>query len=53
MDGRLQIFSGNSNPVLAAEIADSLNMNVGRALIGVFKNGETRVKLEENVRGQG
>ena len=51
MDGRLQIFSGNSNPVLAAEIADSLNMNVGRALIGTFKNGETRVKLEENVRG--
>lgn len=51
MDGRLQIFAGNSNPALAEEIAGSLNMSLGRATIGTFKNGETRIKLEENVRG--
>jgi ribose-phosphate pyrophosphokinase len=51
MDGRLQIFAGNSNPALAEEIAESLNMSLGRATIGTFKNGETRIKLEENVRG--
>jgi ribose-phosphate pyrophosphokinase len=51
MDGRLQVFSGSSNRALAEEIAASLNMPLGRAVIGMFKNGETRVKLEENVRG--
>ena len=51
MDGRLQIFAGNSNRPLAEEMANSLNMSLGRAIIGSFKNGETRIKLEENVRG--
>ena len=51
MDGRLQIFTGNSNIPLARSIAAHLNLNLGRALVGVFKNGETRVQLEENVRG--
>jgi ribose-phosphate pyrophosphokinase len=51
MDGRLLVFSGNSNRSLAQEIASCLNMNLGRATVGEFKNGETRVKLEDNVRG--
>ncbi len=51
MDGRLLIFSGNANRALAQEIANSLRMNLGRALVGQFKNGETRIKLEDNVRG--
>jgi ribose-phosphate pyrophosphokinase len=51
MEGRLQIFAGNSNRVLAQEIAENLNLNLGRAIVGHFKNGETRIKLEENVRG--
>ncbi len=51
MAGRLQIFSGNSHRVLAQEIADTLNINLGRAEVGVFENGETRVRLEDNVRG--
>ncbi|MFO7167106.1 MAG: ribose-phosphate pyrophosphokinase [Chloroflexota bacterium] len=51
MEGRLQIFSGNANRPLAQEIAGGLNINLGRALVGTFKNGETRVKIEENVRG--
>src|SRR5690242_10675341 len=51
MAGRLQVFSGNANRPLAEEIAGYLNMNLGRAIIGAFKNGETRIKIEENVRG--
>ncbi len=51
MDGRLLVFSGNANPALAHEIAGCLRMNLGRALVGSFKNGETRIKLQDNVRG--
>ena len=51
MDGRLQVFSGNGNPRLAEAIMRFLGMPLGRAVVGHFKNGETRVKLEENVRG--
>ncbi len=51
MDGRLLIFSGSANPDLAREIATSLRMTVGRAMVGQFKNGETRIKLHDNVRG--
>lgn len=51
MEGRLQVFSGNSNIALAREITTHLHLNLGRALVGQFKNGETRVKIEENVRG--
>jgi ribose-phosphate pyrophosphokinase len=51
MDGRLQVFSGNSNIALAREITSHLHLNLGRALVGQFKNGETRIKIEENVRG--
>jgi len=51
MDGRLQVFAGNSHPRLAADIMEELEAPLGRALVGTFKNGETRVKLEENVRG--
>ena len=51
MEGRLQIFSGNANLSLAQEIAGYLNINLGRAIVSRFKNGELRIKLEENVRG--
>src|ERR687893_953997 len=51
MDGRLQVFSGNANVPLARQIVAHLNQNLGRALVGTFSNGETRVRLEENVRG--
>lgn len=51
MEGRLQIFTGNAHPALAEAICQSLETNVGRAIVSRFKNGETRVKLDENVRG--
>lgn len=51
MDGRLQVFSANANRPLAEAIAHELGIPLGRALVGAFRNGETRVKIEENVRG--
>lgn len=51
MDGRLQIFTGNAHPALANEIVGELEAPLGRAVVGAWRNGETRVKLEENVRG--
>ncbi len=51
MDGRLQLFSGNANRPLADAIAHDLSVHLGRATVGTFKNAETQVKIEENVRG--
>ncbi len=51
MDGRLQLFTGTAHPELAADIASELEVSLGRAEVGLWKNGETRVKIEENVRG--
>ncbi len=47
----LKIFSGNSNPELAHQICDSLEIPLGRALVGTFSDGEIRVEIGENVRG--
>jgi ribose-phosphate pyrophosphokinase len=51
MDGRLQVFAGNAHPALAKAICEELEVDLGRAIVAQWKNGETRVKLEENVRG--
>lgn len=51
MDGRLQVFSGNGNRQLALDIMSVLEAPLGRAIIGCWSDGETRVKLDENVRG--
>ena len=51
MEARLQVFSGNSNNGLASEITEILGIPRGRASIGGFEDGETRVRLEEHVRG--
>jgi ribose-phosphate pyrophosphokinase len=45
------VFSGNSNPALAEEIAKRLKLHVGKALVSKFKNEETRIEIQENVRG--
>ncbi len=51
MAGRLQLFCGNSHPQLAEKIAYHLNVRLGEAVVGFWRNGETRVRIEENVRG--
>jgi ribose-phosphate pyrophosphokinase len=51
VDGRLQVFTGTSHPTLAEHIMRELEAPLGRAVVGLWRNGETRIKLEENVRG--
>ena len=48
---RLKIFSGSSNPELASLTANALGIPLGRSFVAAFPNGETRVRIEENVRG--
>ncbi len=47
----LKIFAGNSNPDLAQQICDCLEIPLGRALVSTFSDGEIRVEIAENVRG--
>lgn len=47
----MKLFSGNSNLVLARNIADYLGMSLGRAEVGTFSDGECSVEITENVRG--
>ena len=47
----LKIFAGNSNPELAQQICDCLEIPLGRALVSTFSDGEIRVEIAENVRG--
>jgi ribose-phosphate pyrophosphokinase len=48
---RLKIFSGNANPALARSITDYLGMPLGAATVTSFPDGETFVKIDENIRG--
>lgn len=48
----MKIFSGTSNPQLAQRIADYLGIPLGKAQITRFPDGETWVKILENVRGK-
>src|SRR5579872_1348401 len=47
----LKIFTGNANRPLAEGVCRYLGVTLGTAMVGTFKNGETRVKIEEHVRG--
>ncbi len=50
-DSKLKIFSGNSNPKLAKEIAEHIGLPLGNAEFRNFSDGEIRVDLKESVRG--
>jgi ribose-phosphate pyrophosphokinase len=52
MNGKIKLFTGNSNPALAHEIANYLNLPLGKAFVGTFSDGEIRVEIGENVRGE-
>ncbi|HGE71800.1 TPA: ribose-phosphate pyrophosphokinase [Candidatus Poribacteria bacterium] len=52
MYNQLKIFSGNSNPDLANEIAKHLNTELGQREIIKFSNENIKVKITESVRGQ-
>jgi ribose-phosphate pyrophosphokinase len=47
----IKIFTGNSHPELAAEIAQILGVRVGASEVGRFSDGEIFVNTNETVRG--
>jgi len=51
-DSRLKIFAGNSNRPLAEEICRSIGEPLGEAVVTSFPDGESFVKINENIRGQ-
>ncbi len=48
---KIKIFSGNANIPLAKKICDNLGISLGKANVSTFSDGETRVEIDENVRG--
>lgn len=46
------IFSGNASQTLTQQIAEHLNLPIGKAIVGTFSDGETMVEIEDNVRGR-
>jgi len=48
----VKIFSGTSNRPLAEAICASIGIELGKSTIKPFPDGETFVKIEENVRGE-
>ena len=48
----LMVFTGNAIPQLAGAVADSLGIQLGKATVGRFSDGEVMVEILENVRGK-
>ena len=48
---RLMAFTGNANPELGNEIARTLGIPLGDALVSLFSDGEINIEIRENVRG--
>ena len=48
----MKVFSGSSNLPLAEAICAYIGIEVGKSTIKPFPDGETFVKIEENVRGE-
>jgi ribose-phosphate pyrophosphokinase len=48
----LMVFTGNANPKLAEAVVRHLHINLGRATVGRFSDGEVQVEILENVRGK-
>jgi ribose-phosphate pyrophosphokinase len=46
------LFTGNANPLLAQEIATHLGVEVGKAAVGRFSDGEVTVEIQQNVRAR-
>ena len=46
------LFTGNANPALAQEMAQDLRIELGRASVGRFSDGEVTIEINQNVRAR-
>jgi ribose-phosphate pyrophosphokinase len=50
-ESRLKVFAGNSNRALAEDICRTIGIPLGQATVASFPDGESFVKIDENIRG--
>jgi ribose-phosphate pyrophosphokinase len=50
-DHKLKLFTLNSNPALAEEIANIIGVNLGKCTVSRFSDGEVQINIEESIRG--
>jgi ribose-phosphate pyrophosphokinase len=48
----MRIFSGNAHPALARDICKYLGAELGNATVSSFPDGESFVRINENIRGR-
>jgi ribose-phosphate pyrophosphokinase len=48
----MKVFTGSANRELAQRICDYIGVPLGQAMISSFPDGETYIKIEENIRGR-
>lgn len=48
----MKIFTGNAHPALAKDICSYLGVELGNATVSSFPDGETFVKINDNIRGR-
>jgi ribose-phosphate pyrophosphokinase len=46
------IFTGKANPELAKSVSKYLGLELGKAMVGKFSDGEVQVEIQENVRSK-
>lgn len=51
LSGTFKMFTLNSNPKLAAEMASLLGCELGKSSVTRFSDGEIQINIEESVRG--
>lgn len=51
-DFSMMVFAGNAHPQLAQDIIKHLDLPLGQAITGRFRDGEVMVEIKENVRGK-
>ncbi len=52
INSNMVVFSGNGHPNLAKQIAQHLKIELGRATVGQFSDGEVQVEINEHIRGK-
>ena len=52
LNDNLKVFSGSSNPKLATQVCNYLDIPLGGAKLEKFPDGEKVIKLEDDVRGR-
>jgi len=52
LESPMMVFTGNANPQLAEDVVGHLRLNLGKAHVSSFSDGEVQVEIMENVRGK-